>query len=93
MTLLQKITQVRSLSRAINTAKKILTERGEANSASMANEIFTQYRALNEDQKLSFYHALATKFNPETVTDLTLKKPAVESVWVGAECHSCPTAT
>jgi malonyl-CoA decarboxylase len=65
MTILQKISQVRSLSRAINSAKKILTERGEANSASMANEILSQYRLLNEEQKVSFYHALATKFNPD----------------------------
>ena len=70
MTLLQKITQVRSLSRAINAAKKILTERGEANSASMANDIFSQYRLLNEEQKISFYHALATKFNPDPQTVL-----------------------
>lgn len=65
MTLLQKISQVRSLSRAINGAKKILTERGEANSASMANDILSQYRLLSEEQKISFYHALATKFNPD----------------------------
>jgi len=65
MTILQKISQVRSLSRAINAAKKILTERGEANSTSMANDIFSQYRLLDEDQKSSFYHALATKFNPD----------------------------
>jgi malonyl-CoA decarboxylase len=48
MILLQKISQVRSLSRAINAAKKILTERGEANSTSMANDILSQYRLLNE---------------------------------------------
>jgi malonyl-CoA decarboxylase len=65
MTLLQKISQVRSLSRAINGAKKILTERGEANSASMANDILSQYRLLSEEQKISFYHTLATKFNPD----------------------------
>jgi malonyl-CoA decarboxylase len=65
MTILQKISQVRSLSRAINAAKKILTERGEANTASMANDIMSQYRLLDEDQKISFYHALATKFNPD----------------------------
>ena len=65
MTLFQRITQVRSLSRSINAAKKILTERGEANTASMANELMGQYQLLDEDQKLSFYHALATKFNPD----------------------------
>ena len=65
MTLFQRITQVRSLSRSINAAKKILTERGEANTASMANELMEQYQLLDEDQKLSFYHALATKFNPD----------------------------
>lgn len=65
MTLLQRISQVRSLSRAINAAKKILTERGEANSASMADDMLSQYRLLNEEQKVSFYHALATKFNPD----------------------------
>lgn len=63
--LLQRISQVRSLSRAINAAKKILTERGEANSASMADDMLSQYRLLNEEQKVSFYHALATKFNPD----------------------------
>jgi malonyl-CoA decarboxylase len=65
MTILQKISQVRSLSRAINAAKKILTERGEANSVTMAHEILSQYRLLNEAQKVSFYNALATKFNPD----------------------------
>jgi len=70
MILLQKISQVRSLSRAINAAKKILTERGEANSTSMANDILSQYRLLNEEQKVSFYHALATKFNPDPNTVL-----------------------
>jgi malonyl-CoA decarboxylase len=65
MAILQRITQVRSLSRAINAATKLLTERGEANSVSMANEILSQYKLLSEDQKISFYQALATKFNPD----------------------------
>ncbi len=65
MTILQKFSQVRSLARSINAAKKILTERGEANSASMANDLLSQYRLLDEDQKISFYNALSTKFNPD----------------------------
>lgn len=74
MTILQKLSQVRSLSRAINAAKKILTERGEANSASMANDILSQYRLLSEDQKISFYQALATKFNPDPQLVLDVAK-------------------
>jgi malonyl-CoA decarboxylase len=31
----------------------------------MANDIIQQYKLLSEEQKLSFYHALATKFNPD----------------------------
>ena len=65
MAILKKLAQVRSLSRAINAATKLLTERGEANSVTMANEILNQYKLLNEEQKLSFYQALATKFNPD----------------------------
>lgn len=72
MAILQKLAQVRSLSRAINAATKLISERGEANSASMANEIFTQYKLLSEDQKSSFYHALATKFNPDPQVVLSL---------------------
>ena len=71
MAILQKLAQVRSLSRAINAATKLLTERGEANSVSMANEILSQYKLLSEDQKISFYQALATKFNPNP--ELVLK--------------------
>ncbi len=71
MAIFKKIAQVRSLSRAINAANKLLSERGEANTVSMANEILSQYKLLTEEQKLSFYQALATKFNPDP--DIVLK--------------------
>ena len=65
MTILQKIVQARTLTKTITAAKKLLSERGESNSASMANDLLAQYQNLADDQKPAFFAALADQFNPE----------------------------
>eukprot|EP01037_Dinobryon_pediforme_P002254 gene2254-2292_t len=65
MTILQKIAQARSLSKALASATKLLSERGESNSASMATDLLTSYKSLTDDQKATFLSNLATQFNPE----------------------------
>jgi len=65
MTILQKFAQARSLSKTIAAAKKLLSERGESNSASMANDVLRQYQGLVDDQKTAFFIALAKEFNPD----------------------------
>ena len=64
MTILQKIAQARSLSKALASATKLLSERGESNSASMATDLLTSYKSLTDDQKATFLSNLATQFNP-----------------------------
>ena len=54
-----------SLQRTITASKKLLSERGESNSASMANDVIRQYQQLGDDQKIAFYEALASNFNPD----------------------------
>jgi len=65
LTLLEKITQARALSKAVSAAKKLLSERGDSNAASMANDVIQCYQQLGDESKLSFYQTLATGFNPD----------------------------
>ena len=65
MTLLEKITQARALSKAVSAAKKLLSERGDSNAASMANDVIQSYQQLGDESKLAFYQTLATGFNPD----------------------------
>ena len=85
MTILQKIAQARSLSRAVTAATKLLSERGESNSASMANELLTCYKNLADDQKAVFLANIASQFNPDptAVTEAAQQyaaKPSAKSL-------------
>jgi len=65
MNVLDKIVQARNLSKAIGATKRLLSERGESNGASMAQEVLSNYHLLNEEQRASFYVTLAQKYNPD----------------------------
>ena len=62
--MLEKIIQARNLTKAIHATKRLLSERGESNSASMAQEVLNYYHQLTESQREEFYTNLAQKFNP-----------------------------
>ena len=65
MTLLDRFVGSRKLARAIIAAKQLISERGESNSTSMALDVMRQFLELGETQRVDFYRALATEFNPD----------------------------
>jgi len=55
----------KQLSKAVTAAKRLISERGESNSTSMALDVMSQFQELGETQRVDFYRALALEFNPE----------------------------
>jgi len=65
MSFFERFTGSKQLARAVTAAKKLISERGESNSTSMALEVMHQFQELEETQRVDFYRALALEFNPE----------------------------
>lgn len=65
MTLLGKIVQSRHLSKTHLSIKRLMSERGESNSSSMAQDLIQQYQLLDEASRTVFYTTLAEKYNPD----------------------------
>ena len=63
--MLEKLAKSRFLSRAIGAVNRLISERGESNAVSMADELIHNYRKLDKDQHTKFFTALAQKYNPE----------------------------
>ena len=63
--MLEKLAKSRYLSRAIGAVNRLISERGESNAVSMADELIHNYRKLDKDQHTKFFAALAQKYNPE----------------------------
>lgn len=81
--LLDKIIPSRLLSKALNATKRLLSERGESNAASMALDLIATYNLLSDEQKDQFFRHLAEKFNPEPANVLAAaqayaSKPSAE---------------
>jgi len=64
--MLEKIAKARNLSRANNAVKRMISERGESNALSMADDVVNSYRKLTKDQHVAFFTFLFEKFNPDT---------------------------
>ena len=64
MKLLDQLNRPRYLTKALAAAHNLVSERGEANGSSMAQELISQYQRLDGAQRNVFYTALAEKFNP-----------------------------
>ena len=69
--MLEKLTKSRNLSKANNAIKRLISERGESNALSMADDVVNNYRKLAKDQYVSFFTFLFEKLNPEA--DAVLK--------------------
>jgi malonyl-CoA decarboxylase len=69
--ILDKLIKARHMTRAVNATKRLLSERGESNGASMANDVIVNYNALADDQKDQYFHYLAEKFNPSAADVLS----------------------
>ena len=63
--MLEKLTKARNLSKANNAIKRLISERGESNALSMADDVVNNYRRLTKDQYVSFFNFLFEKLNPQ----------------------------
>jgi malonyl-CoA decarboxylase len=62
--MLEKLTKARNLSKANNAVKRLISERGESNAVSMADDVVNNYRKLTKDQYIPFFTYLFEKLNP-----------------------------
>ena len=53
--MLEKLAKSRYLSRAIGAVNRLISERGESNAVSMADELIHNYRKLDKDQHTKFF--------------------------------------
>lgn len=65
MTMIDKLVQARALAKTLSATKKLMSERGESNGASMANDVLNHYEKLNDAHRENFYTSLAQRFNPD----------------------------
>jgi len=63
--MLEKLAKARNLSKANNAIKRLISERGESNAVSMADDVVNHYRKLAKDQQTTFFTYLFEKLNPQ----------------------------
>ena len=63
--MLEKLAKARNLSKANNAVKRLISERGESNAVSMADDVVSNYRKLTKDQHIPFFSYLFEKLNPQ----------------------------
>ena len=63
--MLEKLAKARNLSKANNAIKRLISERGESNAVSMADDVVSNYRKLAKDQHIPFFTYLFEKLNPQ----------------------------
>ena len=63
--MLEKLAKARYFSRVTGAVNRLISERGESNAVSMADEVFNNYRKLSKDQHLKFFTFLFEKLNPD----------------------------
>ena len=63
--MLEKLAKARYLARAIRSVNRLISERGESNAVSMADEVVHNYRKLAKDQHARFFTELVQKLNPD----------------------------
>ena len=69
--ILDKIIKARHMTRAVNATKRLLSERGESNAASMACDLIEQYALLDDNQRDQYFDYLAEKLNPSAADVLS----------------------
>jgi malonyl-CoA decarboxylase len=63
--MLEKLAKARNLSKVNNAVKRLISERGESNAVSMADDVVSNYRKLSKDQHIPFFNFLFEKLNPD----------------------------
>ena len=65
--MLEKLAKARYFSRLTGAANRLISERGESNAVSMADDVIDNYRKLTKDQHAKFFTFLFQKLNPDPV--------------------------
>jgi len=63
--MLEKLAKARYFSRLTGAVNRLISERGESNAVSMADEVIHNYRKLSKDQHAKFFTFLFQKLNPD----------------------------
>ena len=63
--MLEKLAKARYFSRVTGAVNRLISERGESNAVSMADEVIHNYRKLSKDQHAKFFTFLFQKLNPD----------------------------
>ncbi len=66
--MLEKLAKARNLAKANNAIKRLISERGESNAVSMADDVVNNYRKLTKDQYVTFFTYLFEKLNPDAAS-------------------------
>jgi malonyl-CoA decarboxylase len=76
------------MTKTINATKKLLSERGESNAASMASDLIENFKTLDDEQMSEYFIHLSEKFNPSpadvlSAAELYAKDPTADNfVWL-----------
>ncbi len=62
--ILDKLIKARHYTKTVNATKRLLSEKGESNAASMASDVIENFNTLEDDQKAEYFDYLAEKLNP-----------------------------
>jgi malonyl-CoA decarboxylase len=65
--MLEKLVKARYFSRVTGAVTRLISERGESNAVSMANEVIHNYRKLTKEQYAKFFTFLFQKLNPDPI--------------------------
>ena len=65
--MLEKLAKARYFSRLTGAVSRLISERGESNAVSMADDVIDNYRKLTKDQHVKFFTFLFQKLNPDPV--------------------------
>jgi malonyl-CoA decarboxylase len=63
--MLEKLAKARYFSRVTGAVNRLISERGESNAVSMADDVINNYRKLSKDQHAKFFTFLFEKLNPD----------------------------
>ena len=69
--MLEKLAKARYFSRLTGAVNRLISERGESNAVSMAEDVFNNYRKLSKDQHAKFFTFLFEKLNPDPAAVVT----------------------
>jgi malonyl-CoA decarboxylase len=77
--ILDSLLKARQLKKTINATRRLLSERGESNAASMAADVIDNYKTLDESHRDEYFKFLSEKLNPNAADVLSAAKGYAEA--------------